>query len=45
MKGKVLVGKGVGFDSYCGSIVDFGGVDEVIDLFFVEMWDICEDYN
>ena len=40
MKPGVLEREGVRFDSDCRSIVNFGGVDEVIDLFFAVVWDI-----
>lgn len=43
MGGEILVGKGVGFDSNGGSIVDLGGFDELSDLFFVEMGNVSED--
>ena len=36
----VLEREGVSFDSDCRSIVDFSGVDEIIDLFFAVVWDI-----
>lgn len=36
----VLKGKGVRFDSNSRSVVEFGGVDEIIDLFFAVVRDV-----
>ena len=38
----VLEREGVGFDSDCGPIVEFCGVDEIIDLFFAVVRDVGE---
>jgi hypothetical protein len=45
MANQILVGEGGSFDADGGAIVDFSGVDLFIDLLFIEMRYISEDYH
>jgi hypothetical protein len=40
MRDGVLKSEGISLDSYCRSIIDLGGVDEIIDLFFAVVRDV-----